>query len=113
MSNIPSAKQSPRLERGVLSWYQGDTFDLTIALDLTDQDGEPVPAAGSVEIVFRDGCHDIVKKFVLEATDNMVTLNFDAETTALFPIGEYTYDAYYLHDNKRTTIMNDNKAVVE
>ena len=36
MSNLPNAEQSPRVVNGVIKWYEGDTFDLTIGLDLED-----------------------------------------------------------------------------
>lgn len=112
MSNIPNAKQSPRLDNGVLAWYQGDTFSLQIELDMTDQDGVAVEATGDVEVVFRDDCHNIVKEFTCTPSNNIITLNFNEDVSALFPIGEYTYDMYY-NGEHRTTIANDNKVVVE
>lgn len=112
MSNIPNAKQSPRLMNGVLSWYKNDTFTLQIELDLTDQDGETMDATGTVEVVFSDDCHNVIKEFTLTPKENIVTLEFTEDVTALFHKGEYTYDIYY-NGEKRTTIANDNKVVVE
>lgn len=112
MSNIPNAKQSPRLEHGVLTWYQGDTFDLQIELELTDQDGMAMDATGTVDVVFRDDCHNIIKEFTLTPSNNIITLDFNADVSALFRIGEYRYDVYY-NGEERTTIANDNKVVVQ
>lgn len=112
MSFIPNAKQSPRIERGVLKWYRGDTFDLQIDLELTDQDGVAVEATGTVEVVFRNDCNRPVKEFTLTPANNIVTMDFNADVSALFPIGEYTYDVYY-NGEERTTIANDNKVVVQ
>jgi hypothetical protein len=110
--NIPSAKQSPRLVGGVLFFYYLDTFTLQIELDMTDQDGVEIDATGTVEFVFYDDCHNKIKEFTLTPNNNIVTLDFTEDVTALFHKGEYTYDVYYNGEN-RTTIANDNKAVVE
>ena len=42
MTKLPGAKPSPRIAGGVLRWYAGDTFSVTLALELRDQDGETV-----------------------------------------------------------------------
>lgn len=115
MSNLPNAEQSPRVVNGVIRWYQGDTFDLDLALSLVDQDGAPITIAAShtVKVTFRDKSQNLIKEFTFSnISNNTVTLAFDAECTALFPKGQYTYDVCIAHD-KRTTIANDNKVVVE
>jgi len=115
MSNLPSAEQSPRIVNGVIKFYQGDTFDLVLELDLVDQDGEEITiAAGdTVKVVFKDKSLSTVKEFTFtNITGNTVTMEFDATCTALFPAGRYTYDIYYTAED-RTTIANDNKVVVE
>ena len=38
MTKLPGAKPSPRIAGGVLRWYAGDTFSVTLALELRDQD---------------------------------------------------------------------------
>ena len=115
MSNLPNAEQSPRVVNGVIRWYQGDTFDLDLVLDIVDQDGAPITIAAShtVKVTFRDKSQNLIKEFTFSnISNNTVTLAFDAECTALFPKGQYTYDVCIAHD-KRTTIANENKAVVE
>lgn len=115
MGNIPNAEPSPRVVNGVLKWYEGDTFDLDLEIKLEDQDGEPITigASDTVKVVFRDSARNIVKEFSFTGiSGNTVTLDFDSTCTALFPKGCYTYDVYYTGAD-RTTVANDNKAVVE
>ena len=92
---IPGAYASPRISNGVLCWYAGDTFSVVIQADLVDQDGA---AAGRDRIL--DICH------------NQVTLVVDAEISAKFPKGRYTYDVEFSHGD-RTTLARDNKVRVE
>ena len=33
MTKLPGAKPSPRIAGGVLRWYAGDTFSVTLALE--------------------------------------------------------------------------------
>ena len=47
MTKLPGAKPSPRIAGGVLRWYAGDTFSVTLALELRDQDGETVSVGAS------------------------------------------------------------------
>lgn len=115
MANIPNAQVSPRIVNGVLKWYEGDTFEIQLTLELTDQDGEQViiGASDTVRIVFLNECREQVKEFSFtNVQNNTVTLEFDATATALFPRGKYTYDVYYSAAN-RTTLCNENEAVVE
>ena len=83
---IPGAYPSPRIDKGVLRWYEGDTFSIVLRFDLKDQDGE--------------------------AENDQVTLNFDATVTAKFTKGKYTYDIRYTHGDK-TTLASGNRAFVE
>ena len=50
MTKLPGAKPSPRIAGGVLRWYAGDTFSVTLALELRDQDGDPVTVGASDKI---------------------------------------------------------------
>jgi len=105
MENIPAAKQSPRLETGVLKWYALDTFDLVLTLDLTDQDGEAITIApaDTVAVTFSDENGDTVKTFTFTSiANNTVTLAFDAAASALFPRGRYTYRVTLTHGDRRT-----------
>lgn len=115
MNNLPNAEQSPRIVNGVIRWYQGDTFDLQLTLELVDQDGLPITIApaDTVNVVFIDKSLKTVKEFTFSnISNNTVTMDFDATCTALFKKGTYTYDVYY-NGTERTTIANDNKVVVE
>lgn len=115
MNNLPNAEQSPRIVNGVLRWYQGDTFDLQLTLEIYDQDGQTITIAAddTVKIVFSDKSNSVVKEFTFTSiSDNIVTMDFDGTCSALFPKGNYTYDVYY-SGSDRTTLANDNKVVVE
>ena len=72
MSELPSAKQSPRVVNGVLRAYENDTFDLNIELDLTDQDGTPitVQSTDNIKIVFRDKTNTVIKEFSFTGATN-------------------------------------------
>ena len=65
MTKLPGAKPSPRIAGGVLRWYAGDTFSVTLALELRDQDGDPVTvgASDSLTVSFFDASHAPVSPF--------------------------------------------------
>lgn len=115
MSTLPAARQSPRIENGILYFYMGDTFELDLELTLTDQDGEDISiaAASTVKVEFLNRQNQTVKSF--EFTDiqnNTVTLCFDAVCSALFSRGEYRYRIYYTAQ-QRTTLAADDICIVE
>lgn len=115
MRELPNGRQSPRIINGVILFAQGDTFSLDLFLNLKDQDGDPVTiqSTDTVKIEFLNCRKETVKEFSFTgATNNTVTLTFDADCTKLFSRGEYTYDVYYTGEN-RTTLANDNVCVVE
>ena len=115
MSTLPAARQSPRIENGILYFYEGDTFDLDLTLELTDQDGEGISIASSstVKVKFVNRQEATVKEFTFTNIEgNTVTLDFDSTCTALFPKGEYHYRVYYAA-GERTTLCADNGFVVE
>lgn len=116
MGNLPHANPSPRIVNGVLKWYLGDTFEIQINLDLEDQDGEKIIInnESTVEVVFLDCRRKVIKEFVFSGIeDNVITLSFDNAVSTLFPIGEYTYDIYYRVGNRRVTLADNNRVVVE
>ena len=92
---IPGAYPSPRIDKGVLRWYEGDTFSIVLRFDLKDQDGEAVHTFSFAKV-----------------ENDQVTLNFDATVTAKFTKGKYTYDIRYTHGDK-TTLASGNRAFVE
>lgn len=114
MNCIPAAKQSPRLENGVVKWYEGDTFRLQLVLDIVDQDGEPVVIGenDTVTVSFQNDALTTVKEFTFtEVENNTVTMEFDSTVTALFPAGRYTYNVRCTIE-QRTTVCSGNEAEV-
>lgn len=115
MAKLPAARPSPRVAGGVLRWYAGDTFCLTLRLELQDQDGEAVTVGtdDSVTVRFYDAQHVPVHTFSFTgAAENCVTLTFDETVSAKFPKGAYCYDILYTHGDK-TTLARDNCAAAE
>lgn len=112
---LPRAEKSPRIVNGVLHWYQGDTFEYSIELDLEDQDGVdiPVSVSASVNVKFYDAAENLIKTFYFtNISSNTITLVFDDETSALFRKGKYTYDVEYT-DVKVSTVGANLPAYVE
>ena len=107
MTKLPGAKPSPRIAGGVLRWYAGDTFSVTLALELRDQDGDPVTvgASDSLTVSFFDASHAPVHTF-------QATLTIDDTVSAKFPKGAYFYDILYTHGDK-TPLARDNRAAAE
>lgn len=133
MACIPRAEPSPRIVNGVLRWYQHDTFSLFLDLDLRDDDGEAVTLGPNdgVAVAFRDRHHQIIKEFMCSPVEgNCVELVFNEDLSRSFIKGEYRYDVVLLFGihpaplsidedwpglvcDKRQTIVNDARAVVE
>ena len=114
MNCIPAAKQSPRLENGIVKWYEGDTFRLQLVLDIVDQDGECVEIGEEdiVTVSFHNDDLASVKEFCFTGVENnTITLLFDSTCTALFPAGHYTYDVR-CSGAQRTTVCRGNEAEV-
>lgn len=112
---IPGAYPSPRIDKGVLRWYEGDTFSIVLRFDLKDQDGEDVTmgTSDSVEVAFLDDTRQTVHTFSFAKVEaDQVKLKFDAEVSAKFTKGKYTYDIRYAHGDK-TTLARGNRAFVE
>ena len=112
---IPGAYASPRISNGVLCWYAGDTFEIAIQIDLEDQDGENVEIAAEdrVRITFYDETREVIHtETYRKIAGNTVTLTVDAEVSAKFPKGLYSYDIEFLHGD-RTTLARDNRIRVE
>lgn len=87
MTKLPGAKPSPRIAGGVLRWYAGDTFSVTLALELRDQDGDPVTvgASDSLTVSFFDASHAPVHTFQFDRmTGGQATLTFDDTVSANF-----------------------------
>lgn len=116
MGNIPNAMPSPRIENGILRWYAGDTFTLGLELDILDQDGAEVSigTSDSLTVNFYDAFREKVYTAALDAAalGGAPEIAFNAETTAKFPAGKYTYDMIFTHGDK-TTVVKGNRILVE
>lgn len=117
MKNLRRAKVSPRVENGNLFWYEGDTFALTIRLELKDLTGRKIDltADDQLELVIRDCREDRVLGFSFTGETletGTVTLEMDKDKTALLPAGKYTYDVYLTHGD-RVTLAKKNRIDVE
>lgn len=117
MQALRKGKPSPRIENGILIWYQGDTFVLRLALQLRDCFGLPVALTeqDSLEITVRDLREDVVTVFSFPGealTEGEVEVSFDGERSALLKAGEYTYDVVLCH-GERITLAKNNRMIVE
>lgn len=117
MAKLPWAKMSPRIENGVLYWFEGDTFQMNLLLTLKDQDGLTLEVKSNekLELVFLDKHRDVVKTLVFSgqvASSGAVRVVMDTELSALFPAGRYSYDLRLLGE-ERTTLIRGGRIVVE
>ncbi len=118
MGNIPNAHESPRLCNGVLYWYCGDTFDLDIALNIKDQNGEPynIKPTDIVSLSFRNFRSETIAEYSFTTasgiTGNTLNLKIDETETVKFPRGEYHYSCKLIWE-QTTTIVDGNKVVVQ
>ena len=113
MAEIPRAKMSPRIGNGIIYWYEGDTFELNVAVELKDQDGSVVEVgdAECFELVIRDERNNEVYN-VKQYGASGFTFECDEDTTALFRKGRYRYDVNFYGEYK-TSIAEDNLMIVE
>ena len=115
MVRIESALPSPRIVNGTIMWYAGDQIELAFKLCLSDADGDDVMLTerDTAEVEIKNDKQEAVKRFVFEgASDNILSLAFDKETTALFKPGQYFYDIR-LSGTYNTTIAKENPIRVE
>lgn len=99
---------SPRFEHSTLCYYVGDTFQLLLPIELT-RDGEPVTIsdADTVSVTFVDQSGNVVaEKRYTGIKDNTITIDWDADMTAMFCRGWYSYRIRYNGENV-TTIAAD------
>lgn len=117
---IPIAKQSPRIEDGVIYWYHGDAFTINWVINLAENESA---------LDFEDGDYlewnfysskdktNCIHSFHFEYDDihdNEVSLNFSSEISQKFAVGNYVYCVkFYQHTGKIVTLWAANKAKVE
>lgn len=117
MGNIITAKQSPRIEDGILKWYEGDTFSFIWTINLTNKDtGNPMVfmPEESVDFEFCNEFGQLIQVFSFDniPTDNKVRLDFNEDVSRKFRIGKYKYSVKYNGINT-VTLGACNKAEVE
>ena len=77
---------APRFENSTLCYYVGDTFQLLLPIELT-RDGEPVTIsdADTVSVTFVEKAGTVVvEKRYTGIKDNTITIDWDADMTAMF-----------------------------
>lgn len=139
-SVLKPAPLSPRMDNGILKWFDGDTFTIQMVLSLVgngyDEEGNPVKDApialdpsDQVVVTFYD-CHKkLVHVFVVtnipnkpsQEGYNTVNLVFDQDVSYKFPRGRYTYCMKIIRklangskqDIDITTLCAHNKVEVE
>ena len=111
MSEIKSAKQSPRYEHDKFIWFEGDTFAISLDITLTDLDtNENITLTDHDEIIVSFYQSNIlVHKFVFDSFEdgNKVILNFNDKITKKFPAGIYNYTITYKGVNTTTIVANN------
>ena len=117
MSDIKSAKSSPRLENGILKWYHGDSFQIEWEINLT-QNGEPYEYDSNDELIFsffnKPG-KELVHQFTFtNIQDGIVTLDFTEEISNKFDVGHYSYCIKFnSNDGELITLFAKERAEVE
>ena len=105
---------SPRFENTTLRYYEGDTFRLILPIELT-RDGAPVAISelDTISISFVDQLGNVVvEKRYAGIKDNTITIDWDAEMTAMFHRGTYSYRIRY-NGEYVTTIAADCRIYVQ
>ena len=98
---------SPRVENGVLKWYEGDAFFVRFGLVINKQTGEELVIGESDKVVvtFYDSyCRKIVAIDVPVSNGKTLPVHIDSRRSKLFPVGNYHYDVE-LHRNNSETIQ--------
>lgn len=115
-----SAQQSPRINNGVIYWYQGDTFTLTFAIDLTN-DTTIFNNTDRVTIeFFTHGRTSLLHLEYAEGQFQRINdkyiefdVEIDEERTSLFARGRYNYDMIHTAGEDITTIVSKGGIIVE
>lgn len=119
MGNLKPAAASPRFaEDGSLRWYANDTFEMNVTITITDPSSSPVTILPNDQIVF--SFRSMEKREVLAVSykgssmsGDTVTLKMTEEYSSRLPIGTYTLDIIFIHNDIKTTISRGNRVIVE
>lgn len=106
------AKESPRVEDGVIKWFCGDAFYISFEL-VDDSTNEPIVLKPNdkVTITFVNHQRLTVKtfEFVEGADCGCLRCHICKDTTKAFTAGRYTFDIKYYNDEYKTiTTVRDN-----
>ena len=117
MANIPSAYESPRIENGSVRFYAGDTFEIDLKMEITDNNGLPVTlsANDTIDIVLTSCRGEELLTLQYNGSDldgSVLTIQVDSELSAKIPAGRHKYDIYLTHDGDRTTVVCGNRLEV-
>ncbi len=115
MSNLISAKISPRYENDKFFWYENDTFAIELNITLIDSlSSETIEFSETDQIIITFFKNDIaIHKFTFSnITNNKVVLVFDESVSSKFKEGKYSYTIVFKGLNT-TTIVANNEAEVE
>lgn len=110
MSNIITAKQSPRLQDGKIVWYEGDTFSIALTLSLTDEvTNEDITLDDtSTVIVSIYKSKILVHRFTFNSFENnQIVMVFNDEVSGKFSVGEYNYTITHKCLNTTTLVANN------
>ena len=112
---LREALPSPNIKDGVLSWYEGDVFELNIAVTLMSMGESYKPSSDDTMTVrFFDKSGFAVHEFSALAFDSgAVLLGFEDSVSAKLQKGTFSYDCIMnFADGRRTTVANDNPVCV-
>ena len=135
-SYLNSAPLSPRVDQGVLKWFEGDTFGIDMEINLVregiDEDGngkdDPVIFDDNDQLIvtFFNSRREVIHSFIAthineDPTSEMyhtISLTFTKAISSKFRKGKYTYCIKYLSKDSPTavditTICVNNKVEVE
>ena len=133
---LPGGKLSPRVDNGIIYFVEGDTFELTFELDISDADGVPIILdGGTFHFTIKSPREGVVKVWDIDeftqpeegGLENAVffAIQFDDATVSKLYKGKYTYTISYDYtlvydpeddtENRsgRSTILYRNSLIVE
>lgn len=118
-NHIPSAKQSPRIEGGVMYWVASSQFPLYLDIFPIDANSEAaieLPDDCTITITFKNSSGTTIhtETFNGEAIeDNSMLISVDSTLSAKFTEGQYTYDIWYEASGLRTPLVIGARITVE
>ena len=104
-----ATKKSPRVENGIIKWYEGDAFYLyfNLLMGIKSEGLYPLELSENdkVTVTFSTLQDRVIKIFeITETVADKFPIYIDAKTTRIFRKGKYHYDIE-LHRNNDETIQ--------